>query len=118
MIKNFYTTDAWCLTNNGFELYGKETDKLTAVKPDERQLRFMDMKYYNFIHFGVNTFYDREWGDGKENIGKCVKREGFVRWKKLLSGRWLTFSFPYDIIRCQVVSDCKATFCGYTDGLK
>lgn len=70
IIKDFYTTDAWCLSNNGFELYGKETDKLTSVKPSERQLRFMDMKYYNFIHFGINTFYDREWGNGKEDISK------------------------------------------------
>lgn len=69
-IKKFCTTDAWCLTNNGFELYGKETDKMTKVTPDDRQLRFMDMKYYNFIHFGMNTFYDREWGDGKEKLSK------------------------------------------------
>ena len=49
--EKFYTTDAWCLSNNGFELYGKEADKLTSVRPSERQLKFMEMKYYNFIHF-------------------------------------------------------------------
>ena len=69
-IKKFCTTDAWCLTNNGFELYGKETDKMTKVIPSDRQLEFLDMKYYNFIHFGMNTFYDREWGDGKEKLSK------------------------------------------------
>ena len=26
-----------------------------------------EMKYYNFIHFGVNTFSGREWGDGNED---------------------------------------------------
>lgn len=66
----FCTTDAWCLTNNGFELYSSETERLTKIKPSYRQRQFMDMKYYNFIHFGINTFYDREWGDGKEDIRK------------------------------------------------
>ena len=62
--------DAWCLSNNGVELFGEETDRLTSVVPSDRQLEFMDMKYYNFIHFGMNTFYDREWGNGKEKLKK------------------------------------------------
>ena len=69
-ICGFNIPDSWCLSNNGFELYGKETYRLTAVTPTERQLKFMDMKYYNFIHFGMNTFYDREWGNGKEKLKK------------------------------------------------
>lgn len=68
MTNNIKFSDAWCLSNNGAELYGKEADRLTAVVPSDRQLSFMDMKYYNFIHFGMNTFYDREWGDGKEQL--------------------------------------------------
>lgn len=70
IVKNMKVTDAWCLSNNGFELYGEEADRITSVVPSERQLRFLDMKYYNFIHFGMNTFYDREWGDGKEKLKK------------------------------------------------
>lgn len=69
-MKNINIADAWCLSNNGFELYSEETDRLTAVVPSHRQLEFMEMKYYNFIHFGMNTFYDREWGDGKEKLKK------------------------------------------------
>ncbi len=69
-MNNIKISDAWCLSNNGVELYGKETDRLTKIVPSERQLEFMDMKYYNFIHFGINTFYDREWGDGKEKLKK------------------------------------------------
>ena len=70
IFRNMRFSDAWCLSNNGVELYGKETDRLTKVTPTERQLEFMEMKYYNFIHFGMNTFYDREWGNGKEKLKK------------------------------------------------
>ena len=70
IIKDMKITDAWCISNNGYELYGNEADRLTSVVPSERQLNFLDMKYYNFIHFGMNTFYDREWGDGKEKLKK------------------------------------------------
>ena len=39
------------------------------VKPSARQLRMLDTGFYAFAHFGVNTFTDREWGDGKEDPG-------------------------------------------------
>lgn len=58
----------WCVGNNSQELYSEETKRLISVFPAERQLRFLQMEYYNFIHFGINTFYNREWGNGKENI--------------------------------------------------
>jgi alpha-L-fucosidase len=35
--------------------------------PDARQLDWHDMKYYAFIHFSINTFTNKEWGDGAES---------------------------------------------------
>ena len=37
------------------------------VVPGERQLRWFAMEQYAFAHFGVNTYTDKEWGDGTED---------------------------------------------------
>lgn len=41
-------------------------DLYTSIVPNRRQLRIQEMKYYAFVHYTVNTFTNKEWGNGKE----------------------------------------------------
>jgi alpha-L-fucosidase len=41
--------------------------KAAAVVPSKRQLEWQQWERTGFLHFGVNTFTGKEWGDGKEN---------------------------------------------------
>ncbi|MGB8452356.1 MAG: alpha-L-fucosidase [Anaerocolumna sp.] len=44
-----------------------ELDKrLVKVVPSKRQLDHQSLEFYSFIHFTVNTYTGKEWGDGTE----------------------------------------------------
>ena len=77
--------ESWCITNNGYPVDDSEVKRYISVTPSERQLKFLEMKYYNFIHFGINTVYDREWGDGKEDISRFnPKKLDTDQWCRIL----------------------------------
>ncbi len=46
----------------------KLDEQLIKPVPNERQLAILNMGYYNFIHFGINTFTHKEWGSGHEPL--------------------------------------------------
>ncbi len=60
--------EGWCVGNNAQPLNNEETKRYVSVVPSERQLEFMKLEYYNFIHFGINTMNNAEWGNGQEDI--------------------------------------------------
>ncbi|MBE1583615.1 alpha-L-fucosidase [Nonomuraea angiospora] len=37
------------------------------MRPSERQLAWQAMEFYGFVHFGMNTMTDREWGEGHDD---------------------------------------------------
>lgn len=41
--------------------------RLVQVVPSQRQFEYQRLEFYSFVHFTVNTFTGKEWGDGKES---------------------------------------------------
>jgi len=54
---------------------------LAQPKPSPAQLQWHNMEFYLFMHFGPNTFTDKEWGEGTE-------REEIFNPSELDCGQW------------------------------
>ncbi len=106
--------------------------RLVKAVPSKRQTEFQRTEFYAFIHFTVNTFTDKEWGDGTEapeifNPAKldaaqwvsavkdaemkgliltCKHHDGFCLWPSRYTEHSVAFSpFKRDIVK-EVSEEC------------
>lgn len=82
--------------NNGAEKFTDEVERLISVTPSPQQLKFHEMGYYSFIHYGMNTFTGKEWGSGKETPSmfspKKVDTDQWVRVLKESGSKMIIFT--------------------------
>ncbi len=115
----------------------REDERLVRVRPDKRQVEFQKVEFYAFIHFTINTYTGKEWGDGTESpeifmpdhldaaqwvtaikdagmrglIWTCKHHDGFCLWPSRYTRHSVAAS-PYkggkgDIVR-EVADACQA----------
>ncbi|NOU82694.1 alpha-L-fucosidase [Paenibacillus sp. LMG 31459] len=58
-------------------------EEIFNVKPSGRQLRWQQLEFYGFIHFGMNTMTGVEWGKGHEDLQQFSP-------EKLDAGEWVS----------------------------
>ena len=107
--------------------------KLTAVRPSPRQVNWQSLEFYAFIHYGINQFTGREWGDGSESPAifnplaldtdqwcRCISRagmkaviftakhhDGFCLWEtKQTQHSVMNSPYGQDMVR-QLADSCK-----------
>lgn len=81
----------WTTNNNGFELNSEEIDRYVSVVPSANQLRLQEKPFYAFIHFGMNTSTNREWGNATETVDDfTIKKIKPAQWVKAIKASGAT----------------------------
>lgn len=125
--------DNWTTANNGYPLLDDEVQRYIRIVPSKPQLRNAAHPFYAFLHFGMNTATDREWGNASETpadftiteidaaqwilaikssgatgvILTCKHHDGFCLWDTKYTD-FSVMNSPYgrDIVR-QVADACR-----------
>lgn len=50
-------------------------EQMINTVPSAKQIAMQEMGYYNFIHFGLNTFTHKEWGSGSEPVSAWTLKD-------------------------------------------
>ena len=94
----------WTTTNGGVPLNDSEVERYIGVVPRPNQVHLAQQPFYCFMHFGMNTANQREWGSGRETVQdftiKKIKPEQWVRTVKaagasdtFVSQNWLISTY-------------------------
>ena len=87
-------------------------DKLVNVRPSKRQLAWQQLEFTAFFHYGINSFTDKEWGDGTEDIS-------IFHPVALNTDRWCESLLDAEIKACIITAKHHDGFClwdtKYTD---
>jgi len=43
-----------------------------SCEPTDIQQRWMELNFGMFVHFGINIYYDTEWGDGNLDLSSSA----------------------------------------------
>ena len=72
--------------------------KLIKIVPSKRQLKYQETEFYAFFHFGMNTYTNREWGDGTEDPGIFDPQEFDAgQWVSAVKAAGMWWSWEADI---------------------
>ena len=58
----------WTTSNNKYPLNDEEVIRYIGVLPSAAQIEHAKKPFYCFVHFGMNTATDREWGNATETV--------------------------------------------------
>lgn len=81
----------WTTTNNNVPLNDEEVARYISVVPNENQLTLQEYPFYAFIHFGMNTANEREWGTAVESVKDFdILKVNPEQWVKVIKSAGMT----------------------------